>query len=269
MPTYNYDQNYSIPSLGIQQEKVLTNVLGFEIMLPLNLNLKFETYFKYYYDKYYANATYNDDNERELHHHSNGYGFAGGFDVILKRKISRYLDGWISYSFIFAKFYNPLSDGQDYTYDSNEPTKQWYYPQYHRWHSMNLVLNIKPTNWLTISPIFGVHSGLPKRDIDVKDDTFPKNKGGEIMELYEYDVKYNDINRTLPSLPFSVKITFHHFFPRTKVGFEAYASLDNLFYFFWKPDSREFVDQYTGDILKSDGEAYEVFLPSFGLKITY
>ncbi|MCK4797681.1 MAG: TonB-dependent receptor plug domain-containing protein [Spirochaetes bacterium] len=277
MPEYSYDKEYPIPNFDIKQQKVLTNVLGLEIMFPYGFKIKLESYYKLYFDRYYANSILDNEGNKEYKHHSDGYGHAAGFDIILKRKISRYIDGWISYSFIFARYYNPVSDDQDASEQIirsgnfksvGDPNETWYYPSYHRWHSMNIVLNIKPASWLTISPGFGVCSGLPKTifgDSEMYSSGPPSNQ----LELYKREEKYSDTERSDVSLPFGIKIDFHFYFPKTKIRFAAYGAIDNVFSLFWNPDQNEIVDKYTGDIVKESPAAYETFEYSFGIKISY
>jgi len=133
---------------------------------------------------------------------------------------------------------------------------------------MNIVLNIKPVSWLTISPTLGVHSGLPKK-VFGNADKYTVSAGGKNLILYKRDIESYDNERTLPSVPFSFKITFHHYFPRSKAGIEIYASLDNIFSLFYNPDRKERVDKYTGDIIQTSGEPYETYQYGFGIRITY
>lgn len=277
MPGYSYNKDDPIPNFGIKAQKVLTNVLGLEIMFPHGFKIKLETYYKYYFDRYYSNSILDSNGNTEYKHHSDGCGHAAGFDLILKRKISRYIDGWISYSFIFARYYNPISDGQDMSEpinspgsfgDGGDPNEMWYYPSYHRWHSMNIVLNVKPTPWLTISPGFGVCSGLPKTIFGDK-EMYSSGPPSSQLELYKREEKYSDTERSDVSLPFGIKIDFHFYFPKTKVRISTYGAIDNVFSLFWNPDQNEIVDKYTGDVVKEKPAAYETFEYSFGIKISY
>ena len=269
MPDYPYDIETPISSFTINQEKVLTNVLGFEFMFPYGYNIKLETYAKYYFDRYYDNSYINDNNEKIYINHSDGLGFVAGFDLILKRKISKYLDGWISYSFMYVRYYNPQTDNLNgSTTDSGDPTGIWYYPAFHRWNSMNVVLNIKPLNWLTISPTFGIDSGIPQTTFGDK-EMYISYSGSTPLELYRRTERYSDTERTLPSFPLGLKISFNYYYPRLKIGMEIYVSVDNILYYAWDPDKKQIVDKYTGDIIYQPSPAYEVFLPSFGIKLTY
>ena len=274
IPSYRYQIDYPINDFSIAPQKALNNVLGLEIMFPYGFIVKLETYYKYYFHRYYVNYEIQNNGDRRFVHYSDGVGHAAGFDIILKRKISRYIDGWISYSFILARYFNPHSDDLDFSLNGN-PVGKWYYPNYHRWHSMNIVLNIKPTNWFTISPSFGIHSGLPK--ILYSDaEMYGAQKDGEMLELYTREQEYSDTERTDISFPFSLKIDFHHYFPKRKIGFELYIALDNISALIYtynenidNPDQTYIVNQYTGEIIKEEPLAYTTFMPSFGIKISY
>ena len=277
MPSFTYTQEDPIVNLSIKQQKVLSNVLGLEILFPYGIKTKVEGYYKYYFDRYYENTEIVDGNTEYINH-SNGIGHVAGFDLILKKKISRYFDGWISYSFIYARYYNPNTDDTDWT-DDDEPTGIWYYPSYHRWHSINFVINIKPTPWLTISPTFGIHTGIPKTTFG--DKIMYTDASGQ-LELYKRTEEYSDKKRTLPSFPLSIKVEFHHYFPKSKIKIEIYAAIDNIlaipamhdsekdkYYPVYNPDQNEKVDKYTGDIVLQDPAPYDVFTPSFGVKLSY
>lgn len=261
-PDIYFDKDEALPGINnVGQEYSLNNVIGFEWMFAHGFKVKLEGYYKYYFNRYYIN-TEND----KYKYHSDGTGHVAGFDLLLKRKISRYIDGWISYSFVFARYYNPQTNGADYS-NNGEPLGIWYYPDYHRWHSMNIVLNVKPTTWFTISTEFGVHSGLPKKEFGEVKPIHPLYTNGQ--ELYERERRYSDTLRTGVSLPLDIRFDFHFYIPKTQVRMEIYAAVDNIFSFFWQPDRRETLDVYTGDVVLENSAAYEVIVPSFGVKISY
>ncbi len=273
MPNYRYDVNDPVNDYQLKQEQVESNVLGMEAMFPLGFKLKIEGYYKYYFNRFYTNMVLDDNNDYHYKQHSDGYGHVAGFDIIFKRKISRYVDGWISYSFIYARFYNPTSDGVDFSTDMNtgnigDPNKTWYYPTYHRWHSMNLVLDIKPLDWFTISTNFGVCSGILQNTYGGKKIQAYSN-GGDLMEIYARELKYSDTNRTAVSLPFGLKLDFHFYFPKSKVKMEIYAACDNIFAVFYNPDRQLEVNKYNGNVEAQTPMAYETFMPSAGITISY
>jgi len=133
---------------------------------------------------------------------------------------------------------------------ASEPTGQWFYPSYHRSHCLSVVLNIKPVSFLTISPSFGVSSGIPEG----------------VVNPTTYKYEYSDTARTRPSIPINLKISFNNYFPRTKLKFEAYIAIENLL----------LMPVYNGDAIydpdKDVGRrdsSTDVFFPSIGIKLNY
>ena len=264
----------------IKQPQTLTNVLGLEFLFAYGIKLKLEGYYKFYFNRYYENTKYDFvKNENNFLSHSDGYGHSAGFDVVLEKKISRYVDGWITYSFNYARFFNPSTDDVPSKVTSRgEPTDQWYYPSHHRYHSMNIVVNIKPLNWLIITPSFGVHSGLPQKEFYGEKYMSGPISNGERIELYTQNSRYSDTLRNNVSLPLGFKITAQFYVPRNKVKFEFYFAIDNILgipidsvngIFLWAPDQGQQIDKYTGKVTKIPPAPYETFWPSFGIRISY
>ena len=262
----------------IQQEKLFSTIIGAETMFDFGLNIKLESYFKYYFHRNYKNKVI-IGNDAEWRQYSDGQGFAAGFDIIIKQKISRYIDGWASYSFVFGYFNNPSTDGLTES-DDGQPVGRWFYPSYHRWHSFNLVLNIKPVTFLTISPSIGIHSGLPQKQFTGDTVMYRIDTPQDALELYYRKKEYSDTARTYPSVPINFKIAFHHYFPRTQVKMEIYFAMDNILSMaidkggknlepIYSPDQEIVIDKYTGNEMNKFTPAYESFLPSFGIKVSY
>lgn len=281
IPNVIYDiDEQKLNQFQIKQPQTLTSVLGVEFLFNYGIKLKIEGYYKFYFNRYYENSKYNTaTKENDYFSHSDGYGHSAGADIVLEKKISRYIDGWISYSFNYARYLNPSTDDvPGNTNLSGEPTNIWYYHSHHRFHSMNIVVNIKPVNWLVITPSFGVHSGLPMKEFyGDKYRTGPESKGKPI-EMYSQNQRYSDSLRTGVSLPLGIKITAQFYVPRNKVKFEFYFAIDNILgvpidaangVFLWVPDQKKQIDKYTGDIVNVPPAAYETFWPSFGIRISY
>jgi hypothetical protein len=103
-----------------------TSVLGARLEFVHDINLNIEGYYKYLFDRVY---TPDADNHPQF----DGEGRAWGMDLLLQKMQSRYFDGWIAYSFNFTKHLDPASG------DS------WFFPEYHRFHNLNIVFNVKPS----------------------------------------------------------------------------------------------------------------------------
>ncbi len=194
MPDYRYSfsaNDTEVDSFDIEQERCLTNVLGFEWMFPIGLKLKLEGYYKFYFNRFYSNEFVNINTD-ELYYklHSDGIGHVGGFDVILKQKISRYIDGSLSYSFIYAQYKNPETDGENFN-SNGEPVGSWYFPYFHRFHGINLNVNIKPTDFFTISMMFGVYTGVLKGSY-TEPVMYGYEDNGQLLELYRNRKVYSE-----------------------------------------------------------------------------
>ncbi|HOV14975.1 MAG TPA: hypothetical protein PK771_11865, partial [Spirochaetota bacterium] len=246
-----YDSKNISDKFSIEPQQVFTNMTGLDLLFNFGLEIKIESFYKFYFNRNYA--IYND----LISQYSDGYGHVTGVDFIIKQNVSKYIDGWISYSFNYTKFYNPNTDKKEtmtnfnnYQILESEPTGQWFYPSYHRWHCFNIVINIKPINFLTISPSFGVASGIPKM----------------IFNQTTYKYEYSDTERTLPSFPINLKISFNCYFPRTKLKFEGYIAVEN---FLLMPVLKgEAIYDSDRDVGRRDSGT-DIFFPSVGIKLSY
>jgi len=270
---------YNIKDFEILQPQVLTSVLGLEILLPLEFKIKIEGYYKFYFNRFYMNQIVNQANGffNSLSYivHSDGIGHAAGFDILVQRSLSRYIDGWISYSYIFAKYLNPKSDDVlSKRTTSGNPTESWFYPSYHRFHSLNIVLDIKPTNFLTITPKFTFATGTPKSDFGtIRPSTVPQivSINGDPLTVFTSSRVYNDDLRNNFEFPFDLKVAFHFYFPKSKIRFEVYVAGEDLFVFFAEPNISTTVDKYTGEKIKNASIAYGIQfpIPSIGIKLNF
>ena len=261
-----------LKDFDIPMPKSLCTVLGLELGFPLGFKFKLEGYYKYYFDRFYIN-TDDSSGKREYLVHSDGIGHAAGFDILIERKISKYIDGWICYSFIFARYLNPASDNlESKTTMQGEPTKTWYYPSYHRFHNLNIILNIRPRPWLTITPSLSFSTGIPKTDKGDIEMFAAELEDGTWAEMYARKQSYSDTLRTDFSIPFDLKIAFNCFFPKIKLRFEFYMAVEDLFVFLYSPNSNEKdFNKYTGEEQPSTAASYAmpIPIPSIGIKLNF
>lgn len=274
------EKKYGLKDFDIGQPKNISAVTGVELNFPLGFKLKIEGYYKYYFDLFYIN---NDSSGGKMNFlvHTDGIGHSAGFDVLFQRKLSKYIDGWLSYTFIFAKYFNPSTDDiPSGTTMSGDPTNMWYYPSYHRWHTLNIVLSVKPLNWLTLSTKFAFASGSPKKEFYEKTmlsaDVYYEDGGKEILELYNRSSGYKedgwDTIRSGFSVPLDFEVRFHFYFPRTRVNFEAYIAVeDTLSYFYSDGLETSQIDKYTGEEMQGVVASFNVGfpIPSIGIKINF
>ena len=264
------NEEYGIKDFEYTIPKSLTTVLGFELKFPLGFKFKIEGYYKYIFDRFYINGV-TTSGEIDFKIHSDGIGHAAGFDILFERNISRYIDGIITYSFIYARMYNPITDKvEDEVTVSGEPTGIWFYPSYHRFHTLNIVLNIKPVPWMTITPKLSFATGTPKKEFGDKEMFAAQLEDGTSAEMYTRKQTYSDELRTDFSIPFDLKIAFNFYYPKTKIRMETYIAVEDLFVVVYNPSTGIQTDQFTGEDEPSPESRAEGFpIVSFGMKLSY
>lgn len=248
-----------IKDFEVSVPKSLTTVAGIELGFPLGFKFKLEGYYKYIFDRFYINSDKSSATSSSYRNafkiHTDGIGHAAGFDLSFEKKISRYIDGMLSYSFIYSRLYNPQSAAGEDTTLGGEPTGSWYYPSYHRFHSLNIVLNIKPVNWMTITPKLSFATGVPGADFGEK-EMFPATVANEdgstsVAEMYMRNRSYSDSLRTGFVIPFDLKIAFNFYIPKSKVKVESYIAAEDIFiavYNLYGPETAGMLtDQFTGE----------------------
>ncbi|MCL2127330.1 MAG: TonB-dependent receptor plug domain-containing protein, partial [Treponema sp.] len=120
-----------------------TSVLGTRFAFPEGLNLNIEGYYKYLYDRMYIPVSFGLD-DVDIRPQFDGVGKIWGIDMMLQKLQSRYWDGWLAYSFSWARYRDPSSGSANMGISGGTRGDGWYFPGYHRFHNINLVFNIRP-----------------------------------------------------------------------------------------------------------------------------
>lgn len=272
--TIDVNKEMGLEDFDVAIPKTFMTILGWETGLPLDFRFKIEGYYKYIFDRFYSNSVLNEEtDERELTIHNDGYGHAAGFDFLFDRKTSRYIDGLISYSFIYARYYNPESDGEEST---TAPREQWYYPSFHRFNTLNLLLNIKPTSWLTITTTLSFATGQPKTEYGDKEmflSYFEQPDGTTtVAEMYSRQSYYSDTLRTNFSLPLDIKITFHNYFEESKLEWELYLAVEDVLsplLFELQPQDNVNTSIWSGEDRAAPSAVFALPIPSIGFQLSY
>jgi hypothetical protein len=207
-------------------------------------------------------------------------GKYGGFDILLKRTEGRYIDGWISYSFNSAMYREPGSPDDPDTYIDvgNAVSNNWYYPSFHRFHTLNLIMNIKVTRKFTITTRFGLASGVPLERVVVDKQPYSvavlDESGAQINTIQEWRqiTRRDTSNRTDFSIPMDIKFSFFSFNLTGKGRQEFYVAIENVFSLIHTPRGSVAFNRYTGE--EEDGSMGASFdipmpIPSFGFKWSY
>jgi hypothetical protein len=265
------ENRYGIDDFEMKQNRSWTSVAGTKIDFAGGFSFNIEGYFKYMFDRSYMYGNI-EPGSTEAVYKFNGEGISAGFDFMLQKFESRYWDGWISYSFNYARYRNPDGD------PDSSVGSDWYYPSFHRFHNLNVILNIKPIPRLNLSIHFGLASGRPKSKVGsiesypvlIYDNNSPVN--GTIIEKWKRTSVYDDNERTTWSVPLDLKLSWYFFNAKGKVQGELYVAVENLTSLIYKAQANTSFNSYTGEEdTGSDSASYEMPLPlpSIGFKWSY
>jgi hypothetical protein len=261
------EKQNNIEDFEMKQSRSWTSLGGFSLDLFGALSFNFEGYFKYVFDRAYVSTDIRQGSA-QLDYRFDGKGIIWGFDLMLRRFESRYWDGWISYSFTHARYRDPHAIDTE----NSGPGTNWYYPDFHRFHNFNLVLNVKPLRRFNIATRLGFASGTPKRTAGAITSYPVLLPDGTVIEKWKRDEVYSDTERNPFSIPLDIKFSFYTFNKKGKVQSEAYLSMENLLTLVYSPQGNTYFNSYTGrEEEGSDSANYELPIPmiSFGFKWSY
>ncbi len=255
-----------------EMNKAVFSVLGADIQFAEDWNFKLEGYYRYYYSRLYMIEEYIGNSGNVLYK-NDGIGHSYGFDLILQKKAGTWYDGYISYSFINAKFKNPTTPKFDNQVSMRgEPLNEWYYPEYHRFHTINLVTNFHPTSHWDIMVKGTIASGTPLRETG---DVFcypVVMENGTIVQRYSQKSWYSDTLRSQWSCPVDIRVAYKFETMGGKLKWEIYGGAQDIFINLYQPKAGETFDAYTGE--KSDipsTASFSIGMPliNIGFKLSY
>lgn len=255
-----------------EMNKAIFSVLGTDIQFTEDWNFKLEGYYRYYYSRLYMIEEYKE-NKASLTGKNDGIGYSYGFDLMLQKKAGTWYDGYISYSFINAKFKNPTSPAHDNQVTMRgEPLDEWYYPEYHRFHTVNLVTNFHPTSHWDIMVKGTIASGTPLRE---NGDLFcypVVMEDGTVIQRYSQNSEYSDTLRSQWSCPVDLRVAYKFDTMGGKLKWEIYGGAQDIFVNLYQPKAGETFDAYTGE--KSDvpsTASFSIGIPliNIGFKLSY
>jgi len=268
---FSAEKNYNITKFF--PNRSWTSIVGLKFEFPQSINLNIEGYYKYIYDRMYIVMERNIG-EIDIFPNFDGEGMIFGIDVMIQKIQSRYWDGWLSYSFSNARYRDPKG-GFGSGIDGGNRGSGWYYPQFHRFHTLNLVFNFKPVQNINIYTRFGLASGVPlvKRS-DSGPESYPVYLYEEdlFIEKFYWSSTYDNSNRTTPSLNLDLKFSFFGSNKTGKTRYEFYVAVENLLGLLYTAQGNTSFNQYTGEIEKGSFAAtfdLPIPIPSFGFRISY
>jgi hypothetical protein len=226
-----------------------TSVIGLKIDHALGYSFNVEGYYKRIFDRAYMNTDTTTTNEIRPAFLFDGIGNVWGFDFQLQKLESRFWDGWISYTFNWAQYLDPSGGGRGMGMGGgrNSNAGSWYYPSFHRFHNINLVLNIKPVQRFNIALRIGYASGQERNKTEISSEIYSypvqvvddnlipvldEDGNPVIVQKYRRDSKVVGKERTNWALPFDLKFIFfleNKKRTTTEIYFALETSLESMF----------------------------------------
>ena len=277
--------NIDLDNIEMKFNRSWTTVIGLKLDFLDRYSFSIEGYYKHIFDRAYITA---DVSASAIVPEFNfdGTGNVWGFDIQLQRLESRYWDGWISYTFTWARYNDPHGGGEGVNMGSLDSVgDSWYYPSFHRFHNCNIVLNIKPFNWFNIGIRFGFASGQPADKVSSVIESYPvlaiddngntvvdENGLPVIIQKYRRDSWYDDNERSSWSLPLDIKLSFFTINRNGRSSMEIYVAAENLLSLVYQPSGNTSFNDYTGKEDTGSGAGnFDLPIPlvSFGFKWRY
>jgi hypothetical protein len=274
------NRDMGIKDFDLLPNRSVTSILGLKLDFAGGLAFNIEGYYKYVFNRAYtsAGAELGAITVQEKLHFD-GEGRVWGFDLQLQKMASRYWDGWISYSFNHARYRDPRAVPAGINISSNGGRgNDWYYPSFHRFHNLNLVLNYKPVKTINIYTRFGLASGAPlnevgeKKSIAVQKFDANGNLTNDYIEMWTRNSRYSDTNRTTWSIPLDIKLSIFGFNRSGKTQYEVYVAVEGALALIGAGKGNKSFNSYTGE--EDSGSLSAVYempipIPSFGFRWSY
>jgi hypothetical protein len=251
------EARHHIGDFDVKPSRAWTSLAGISLDFTADLQISVESYYKQLFDRTYT-VLEALPGGAERSWGFDGEGNIWGVDVLLRKTEGRYWDGWISYSFNYARYYD---------------NSQWYYPPFHRFHTINMVVNLKPQRQFNIAVRLGFASGKPQREFGPVSSEIVRTPSGDLIEQFMRTAAYSDSARTAFSLPLDLKFSWFRYNPNGKARFEMYAAVENTLAMMLPSIKSSMVNRYTGQIEEAGGMAVMTQLsmpmPSFGAKWSF
>lgn len=264
------DTSYGLRNFQVGPERAWFNELGLEAKTKDGWTLNLDGYYKSYFDRFYVVGNQLATPE-SYSVYDDGTGFATGVDALLERS-TRYWQGWISYSFVVTRLYNPAQPGSTDT--AGEPTGIWYYPSYNIMNTISLVLTLTPTSGFSFTTEAQIASGAPLPQLGSISSYATALPDGMVVERFSRSSTYSDTLRSGWSFPVDLKAAWHGYFKGSKLSWQFYVAVQDLLaplYAAAAAGPAPF-DPWTGDTLTGTAAAaYSLGfpIPSVGYELTF
>jgi len=258
--------------------RAIFSVLGTNVDLASGWKFKLESYYRYYLSRIFvytetdASSNYQD---LDTIASSSGKGHVFGIDSMIEKNVGGKWDGYLSYSFIYSRFKNPANI-QDGVYAPSSihgaPLDEWYYPSYHRFHTLNLVSNWHFAKGWTFTVKGTLATGAPKEEVGDVSCYAARMDDGTVLQRYTRSSFYSDTLRNNISCPVDFRISYQWKTNNDKTNWEFYFALQDAFVNLYTPKGEKSFDQYTGemsDVAESTDFNIGIPIPSIGLKVRF
>ena len=269
---FSAEERYNIDK--IKPNRSWTSIVGFNFELPKSIKLSIEGYYKYVYDRMYVLLA-NEQDGYDIQPKFDGEGIVWGIDVMLQKMQSRFWDGWISYSFSWAKYREPYGILGARGIGGGIRGPDWYFPSFHRFHTINFIFNYKPVQNMNIYMRLGVASGVPLlRRSEEGPKSYPvyRLNDGKFIEKYVWENYLDENYRTTPSVTMDLKFSIFGGNSSGKTRWELYLAVENVLGLLYTAQGNTTFNQYTGEIDEGSFSAsfdMPIPIPSFGFKMSY
>lgn len=271
-------KDMEIGSSDMHSNRAIFSVLGTNVDLESGWNFKLESYYRYYLSRIYA-YSYTDESSNyqnvKFSADSNGKGHVFGIDSMIEKKAGGAWDGYLSYSFSWARMKNPAGIKSG-VYAPNsmygDPLDEWYYPRYHRFHTLNLVSNWHfRKNW-TFTVKGTLATGAPKDKVGDVGCYAARMDDGTVIQRYTRSSFYSDTLRNQISCPIDLRIAYEWKSNNDKTSWEFYFALQDVFVNLYSPKGDKSFNKYTGemsDVAESADFNMGIPIPSVGMKVKF
>lgn len=275
--TQSLTKEMGLKDYDINANRAILAVLGGDVSLYGGWKFKCEAYYKYYLSRIFtyevtdASSGYQN---AAMFAKSNGKGHVFGLDAMIEKKTGEKWDGYLSYSFVFTKFKNPLDKRSDQVIQNtfDDPMDEWYFPRFHRFHTINLVSNWHFGKGWTFTVKGTLATGAPKTDggnivcyAAVMDD-------GTVIQRYTRSTLYSDSLRTNISCPVDLRLSYQWKSHNGKALWEYYFAVQDIFVNLYSPKCERTFNKYTGEMsdrVESVDFSIGIPIPSVGLKVKF
>ncbi len=271
-------KDMGVENFDMHTNRAIFSVLGTDIDFAGGWNFKLESYYRYYLSRIYAYAATDASSnyqDIDMVAKSDGKGHVFGVDTMIEKKAGDKWDGYLSYSFIYSRFKNPanVKDGV-YAPESiyGDPLDEWYFPEYHRFHTVNLVSNWHFGKGWTFTVKGTLATGAPKdKNGDVTCYAATMDDG-TVVQRYTRSSVYSDTLRNSISCPVDLRLSYQWKTHNDKASWEFYFALQDVFVNLYTPKGDKSFNKYTGemsDVAESADFNIGVPIPSIGLKFRF